>query len=94
MLLKIVILIFIAMLLVLAAYLLTHRDKQFIIFNAKDDEKLQKIMTSVASALIVISVIGVVIAFTLPKQFNFITLFASVLVIFFFTISLTKHLNG
>lgn len=93
MLLKAVILIYIAFLAFLAVYLLTRLHKQFIIFNVEANQSLQKLLTVVAIALLAVAVGGIFIVFLLPKQYNFITLFASVIVIFFFTLRLTKYLN-
>lgn len=89
--LKIVMLIFIAFIIFLGIYLLNHRTKIFIIFNAKSNPKLQGTMTLVAYALFVVAAFGLLFLFLLPKGFNYITLFLAVIIIFYFTLMLTKY---
>lgn len=92
MILYIVMLLFIFVLLLTAAYLRwSVRHGQFLVFNFNHDPKLNRLFTVTSIALLIISIIGIIILFTLNKNFNFITLILATLTISIFSISFSKY---
>lgn len=88
----IVMIIFILLLLLTAAYMLwSERHGQFLIFNFNDDSKLSTLFTVTSVALFVVSFLGIFILFTLSKDYNFITLILGTLTILFFSISFNRY---
>ncbi|QLL68441.1 hypothetical protein GTO82_06140 [Lactobacillus johnsonii] len=88
MVLKVLMLIFILLVFITAWYLIRSKNKgQFIIFTFIGNKKINMLFSITSLVLILIGFIGIIILFTLPKIFNFITLIiaAMALSIFSFT---------
>lgn len=88
MVLKVLMLIFILLVFITAWYLIRSKNKgQFIIFTFIGNKKINMLFSVTSSVLILTGFIGIIILFTLPKIFNFITLIiaAMALSIFSFT---------
>ena len=88
MVLKVLMLIFILLVFITAWYLIRSKNKgQFIIFTFIGNKKINMLFSVAGLALILTGFIGIIILFTLPKIFNFITLIiaAMALSIFSFT---------
>lgn len=88
MVLKVLMLIFILLVFITAWYLIRSKNKgQFIIFTFIGNKKINMLFSITSLALILTGFIGIIILFTLPKIFNFITLIiaAMALSIFSFT---------
>lgn len=83
---KILMLIFIILLFLMAAYLVWSLNKGiFIIFTINQNKKTKNLFLYTAFSLIIIGLIGVGILFTLDKNYNFITLILGTLAIFIFS---------
>ncbi len=88
MVLKVLMLIFILLVFITAWYLIRSKNKeQFIIFTFIGNKKINMLFSITSLVLILTGFIGIIILFTLPKIFNFITLIiaAMALSIFSFT---------
>lgn len=88
MVLKVLMLIFILLVFITAWYLIRSKNKgQFIIFTFIGNKKNNMLFSITSLVLILTGFIGIIILFTLPKIFNFITLIiaAMALSIFSFT---------
>ena len=88
MVLKVLMLIFILLVFISAWYLFSCKNKgQFIIFTFIGNKKINMLFSITSLVLILTGFIGIIILFTLPKIFNFITLIiaAMALSIFSFT---------
>ena len=88
MVLKVLMLIFILLVFITAWYLIRSKNKgQFIIFTFIGNKKIYMLFSITSLVLILTGFIGIIILFTLPKIFNFITLIiaAMALSIFSFT---------
>lgn len=88
MVLKVLMLIFILLVFITAWYLIRSKNKgQFIIFTFIGNNKINMLFSVTSVVLILTGFIGIIILFTLPKIFNFITLIiaAVTLSIFSFT---------
>lgn len=88
MVLKVLMLIFILLVFITAWYLIRSKNKgQFIIFTFIGNKKINRLFSITSLVLILTGFIGIIILFTLPKIFNFITLIiaAMALSIFSFT---------
>ncbi len=88
MVLKVLMLIFILLVFSTAWYLSRSKNKgQFIIFTFIGNKKINMLFSITSLVLILTGFIGIIILFTLPKIFNFITLIiaAMALSIFSFT---------
>ncbi len=88
MVLKVLMLIFILLVFITAWYLIRSKNKgQFIIFTFIGNNKINMLFSITSLVLILTGFIGIIILFTLPKIFNFITLIiaAMALSIFSFT---------
>ncbi|WP_261805699.1 hypothetical protein [Lapidilactobacillus luobeiensis] len=80
--------IFIALLLVLAIYLLSHLNKEFLIYKPVSSPRIHQAMLVTGILLLLISAIGVVILFVASAKTNLITLVAASLVVAGFALSL------
>ena len=88
MVLKVLMLIFILLVFITAWYLIRSKNKgQLIIFTFIGNKKINMLFSITSLVLILTGFIGIIILFTLPKIFNFITLIiaAMALSIFSFT---------
>ncbi|OYS36187.1 hypothetical protein CBF77_08180 [Lactobacillus taiwanensis] len=86
MVLKILMLIFILLVFITACYLIKSKNKcQFIIFTFIGNKKINTLFSVTSLVLILTGIIGIIILFTLPKVFNFITLIIAALAISIFS---------
>jgi len=81
---------FIVFLLALAYTLWSHSDKKFLIYSPNENLTLRNIMRFTAALLVLVSVLGIVIAFIGSKQANFITLLLGSLIAAGFSIYLAN----
>lgn len=88
MVLKILMLIFILLVFITAWYLIKSKNKgQFIIFTFIGNKKINTLFSVTSLVLILTGIIGILILFTLPKVFNFITLIIAALAISIFSVT-------
>ncbi|KRM98200.1 hypothetical protein FD18_GL001164 [Lactobacillus taiwanensis DSM 21401] len=88
MVLKILMLIFILLVFITAWYLIKSKNKgQFIIFIFIGNKKINTLFSVTSLVLILTGIIGIIILFTLPKVFNFITLIIAALAISIFSVT-------
>jgi maltodextrin utilization protein YvdJ len=91
--LKIVMIIYALLLLVVAAYLLTHRKRSFLLFS-KPSGELSASMTVTAVLLILCAIAAVVAGFIGSKMIALIVIAFSLLFIFLFASGLTRAMNN
>nr|WP_306810561.1 hypothetical protein [Lactobacillus taiwanensis] len=81
-------LIFILLVFITAWYLIKSKNKgQFIIFTFIGNKKINTLFSVTSLVLISTGIIGIIILFTLPKVFNFITLLIAALAISIFSVT-------
>ena len=86
MVLKVLMLIFILLVFITAWYLVRSMNKgQFIIFTFIGNSKINTLFTVTSLVLVLTGIIGIIILFTLPKIFNFITLISAAMAISIFS---------
>jgi len=90
MIIKVLMVFFIVFLLALAYTLWSHSDKKFLIYSPNENLTLRNIMRFTAALLVLVSVLGIVIAFIGSKQANFITLLLGSLIAAGFSIYLAN----
>lgn len=84
-------LIFIALLILTAAYLLwSQRHGQFLIYNFETNPKVKNLFVFTSIALLIVAAIGVFILFSLSREFNFITLVLGSIIVMIFSLSFLK----
>lgn len=91
--LKIVMIIYALLLLIVAAYLLTHRKRSFLLFN-KPSGELSASMTVTSVLLILCAIASVVAGFVGSKMIALIVIAFSLLFIFLFATGLTRAMNN
>ena len=86
MVLKVLMLIFILLIFITAWYLNRSKNKgQFIIFTFIGNKKINALFSVTSLVLILTGIIGIIILFTLPKIFNFVTLIVAAMAISIFS---------
>lgn len=90
MIIKIIMGLFIALLLVNAAYLWHCRHGRFLIFDAQADAYVARTLTFTSLSLFGVSIIGLCLLFAHNRYLNFITLILAMLVILLFGFLLRK----
>ena len=86
MVLKVLMLIFILLVFITAWYLIRSKNKgQFIIFTFIGNKKINMLFSITSLVLILTGFIGIIILFTLPKIFNFITLIIAAMALYIFS---------
>lgn len=65
-------------------------QEKFLIFNISQNEKVRQLIKITAILLIIMGFVGIVITFTLPKMYNFITLGVSALIMTYFSFRFTS----
>lgn len=84
-------LIFIVLLILTAAYLLwSQRHGQFLIYNFETNPKVKNLFVFTSIGLLITAIIGILILFTLAREYNFITLILGTIVVMFFSLSFLK----
>lgn len=86
-------LIFIALLIILAIYLLTHLNKSFLIFNPGATPRLRAAMVTTSVLLLATCVGGVLVLFLLPAKMNLITLIVGSIITAGFALSINFSNN-
>ena len=87
---KIVILIYLAVLLLTAFYLWHNRHSHFLIYNSKNISNFSSLMSWTAIILIIETILGLVIVFQKNKYLNLITLILSSITILIFSLLLNQ----
>ena len=86
MVLKVLMLIFILLVFITAWYLIRSKNKgQFIICTFIGNRKINTLFSVTSLVLVLTGIIGIIILFTLPKIFNFITLIIAAMAISIFS---------
>ena len=86
MVLKVLMLIFILLVFITAWYLIRSKNKgQFIIFTFIGNRKINTLFSVTSLVLVLTGIVGIIILFTLPKIFNFITLIIAAMAISIFS---------
>ncbi|AWM73574.1 hypothetical protein DKL56_03265 [Lactobacillus apis] len=92
MILKIVIILYLAVLLLAASYLWHNRDRHFLVFSSKSNTNFRPIMSWTAIILLLECIIGIIILFQSNKYLNLVTLLLSSITILIFSL-LINHEN-
>jgi vacuolar-type H+-ATPase subunit I/STV1 len=91
--LKIVMIIYALLLLLVAAYLITHRKRSFLLFS-KPSSELSASMTVTSILLILCAIASIVAGFVGSKMIALIVIALSLLFIFLFASGLTRAMNN
>ncbi|MGX4644911.1 MULTISPECIES: hypothetical protein [Holzapfeliella] len=93
MIIKIIMMAFIAVICYIGGCLIYTKDKPFLVFHPEKDRFLSRSLIVFAIILFAIAIIGMIILFTLPTVYNIITLILTSVTLIILSIILSVSIN-
>ncbi|MEJ6348302.1 hypothetical protein R4Y45_03560 [Holzapfeliella sp. He02] len=93
MIIKIIMIAFIAIICYIAGCLFYTKDKPFLVFHPEKDRFLSRALLIFAIMLVIVAIIGAIVTFTLPAIYNIITLILTSVILIVLSIVLSVSIN-